>query len=110
MEISVKDLFKTIFVCAIVIFGSAFAIMSFNADVAVEELFQKLYVIVSGKEHTGMGVLEYGYGIGVVMGILVFFNHFGGKKTKDEPTPIELKMQQYCEQIDDYMEAKNNDK
>lgn len=101
-----KDIWKTIFVCGIVLFGSSFAIMSFNADIAIEELFQKLYLIVAGKEHEGMGVLEYGYGIGVALGIIVFFNHFGGKKTKAEPTPIELKMQQYSEQIDDYMESR----
>jgi stage V sporulation protein AA len=108
----VKDVWKTIFVCGIVLFGSAFAIMSFNVDVGVEDLFQKLYLIIAGKEHEGFGVLEGGYGIGVALGIVVFFNHFGGKKSKGEPTPIELKMQQYTEEVDDYMEsrkAKNED-
>ena len=103
-----KDLWKTIFVCGIVLFGSSFAIMSFNADVAVEDLFQKLYMIISGKEHEGFGVLECGYGIGVALGIIAFFNHFGGKSTKAEPTPIELKIQQYCNDIDEYMENKKD--
>lgn len=102
-----KDLWKTIFVCGIVLFGASFAIMSFNADIAIEELFQKLYMIISGKEHEGFGVLECGYGIGVALGIIVFFNHFG---QKSEPTPIELKMSQYCRDIDEYMENKEDNR
>ena len=97
-----KEKILTLIVSLIVLFGSAFAIMSFNEDVAVESLFQKLYILINGKEHEGFGIIECTYGIGVALGITIFFNHFG-RKNSDEPTPIELKMQQYDDDIEEYV-------
>lgn len=101
-----KDTLKTIVICIIVFFGSAFAIMSFNEDVAIDELFQKIYQLVEGGEHDGFGILECAYGIGVALRITVFFNHFGNSKN-GQPTPIELKMQQYDDDISTYLQSKN---
>ncbi|MEE0884349.1 MAG: stage V sporulation protein AA, partial [Faecalimonas sp.] len=36
-----------------------------------------------------------GYSVGLVAGILVFFNHFGKKKISVDPTPIEVEMRLY---------------
>lgn len=84
-----KDKMKTICISIIVAFGAAFAIMSFNEDVAVEELFQKIYMLVEGSEHSGFGVLEFMYGIGIALGITVFFNSLGRKKKNAEPTELQ---------------------
>lgn len=102
---------KTIIVSLIILFGSAFAIMSFNEDVAVESLFQKLYSLINGKKHDGYGVLEFMYGVGIAIGILTFFNHFGNKKFAAEPTPIEIKMSQYEDDINSLVksESESND-
>ena len=97
------DILKTIFVSGIVFFGTAFAIMSFNEDVAVESLFQKIYWLVNGVEHEGYGILEFMYGLGVVLGILLFFNHFGKNKITNDPTPIQGKMGLYENDIDDFL-------
>lgn len=104
-----KDNIKTIVVSIIVFLGSAFAIMSFNEDVAVRDLFQKIYMIIEGSEHDGFGILEFTYGLGIAIGITVFYNHFGSKKSKGEPTPIEIKMKQYEDDVEDYMQSKTND-
>lgn len=100
-----KETVKTVAVCAIVFFGTAFAIMSFNEDVAVSALFQKLYIILTGKEHEGLGILEISYGLGIAVGITAFYNRLAGKKKGDkEPTPIEIKMKQYADDVNDYLE------
>ena len=40
-------------------------------------------------------VLELTYCVGLIVGILVFFNHFGGKKFTVDPTPMEVEMRLY---------------
>lgn len=101
---NIIDNIKTIIVAAIVFLGAAFAIMTFNEDVSVMDLFQKIYKIVEGTEHEGLGILEFMYGVGIAVGITVFYNHFGSKKGVGEPTPLELKMQQYEDDVEEYMQ------
>lgn len=106
-----KETIKTIAVSAIVFFGTAFAIMSFNEDVAVRDLFQKLYVIITGSEHEGLGILEISYGLGIALGITAFYNRLVNKKNGDnEPTPIEIKMKQYADDVNDYLEYRGEKK
>ena len=40
-------------------------------------------------------MLEFMYSIGMIVGILIFFNHFGGKKFSVDPTPMEVEMRLY---------------
>lgn len=103
-----RDNIKTIFVSIIVFLGSAFAIMSFNEDVAVKDLFQKIYLMIEGREHEGFGILEFTYGLGIAAGITVFYNHLGSKKGQGEPTPIEMKMKQYEDDVEEYMQSKTD--
>lgn len=91
---------KTILLCVIMFFGSAFSIMAFNNDVAVPDLFSKFYYQVMGTETTGVTELEICYSIGLAIGILVFFNHVGHKKITPDPTPIQVEMRKYEKDID----------
>ena len=61
-------LLKTAVVTVIIFCGSAFSIMAFNNDVDVSKLF---------------------------VGILIFFNHFGKKRFTVDPTPMEVQMRLY---------------
>ena len=90
---------KTIFVCIICFCGAAFAIMTFNNDVDVPALFHELYGLVMGKESNGFTVLEASYSIGLSLGILVFFNHFMKWKLTEDPTPLEVEMRTYEDDI-----------
>ena len=67
---------KTLFVCLICFFGAAFAIMTFNNDANVLDVFRKIYEITTGQASDGTTPLEVGYSIGLPVGILLFFNHF----------------------------------
>ena len=90
---------KIFFVSAISFFGSMFAMMTFNEDVSTRESFDKLYTWVMGYEPSGITILEVTYSIGVSVGILVFFNHIGKKYITNEPSPVEVEMAGYEQQV-----------
>ena len=102
MENNVHENLKLIFICFIVFFGAGFAIMTFNEDVSVTELFEKINMLV-GETEIGLKTIQLTYGLGMAIGITTFYNHFGKKRKKNEPTPIELKMKQYENDIKEYM-------
>lgn len=86
---------KVILVVAITFFGAAYSIMAFNNDVDTPKLFEQIYQQIMGAPKTGFTILELTYSIGVVIGILVFFNHFGKKRFSVDPTPMEVEMRLY---------------
>lgn len=75
--------------------GAAFSIMAFNNDVDVTTLFGQIYQQTTGRESSGFTVLELTYCLGLIIGILVFFNHFGRKRFSVDPTPMEVEMRTY---------------
>ena len=90
---------KTLFVCLICFFGAAFAIMTFNNDANVLDVFRKIYEITTGQASDGTTPLEVGYSIGLPVGILLFFNHFTSWKFSLDPTPLEVEMRLYEENV-----------
>lgn len=40
------------------------------------------------------------YCLGLAVGILVFFNHIGKKKITSDPTPIQVEMRKYEQDVD----------
>lgn len=90
---------KTAGVSAVAFCGAAFAIMTFNNDANVSEVFGNLYRLVTGMESDGTTVLEFSYSVGLALGILVFFNHFASWKITVDPTPIEVEMRLYEENL-----------
>lgn len=91
---------KTAFVCFLAFFGAAFSIMAFNNDIDVTKLFGQLYETFTGIPSNGFTLLEISYSIGVGMGILIFFHHFAKKKGGSDPTPLEVEMRTYEDEID----------
>lgn len=90
---------KTWFVCLVCFFGAAFAIMTFNNDVSIKDVFGELYRLITGEESSGFTVLELSYSIGLALGITVFFNHFAVWKLNTDPTPLEVEMRLYEDNI-----------
>lgn len=86
---------KIFFVCLVSFFGAAFSIMTFNNDVDLGGLFSQIYTLVMGKSSDGFTILEISYSIGIGLGVLIFFNHFGHLKLSDDPTPIQVQMRTY---------------
>lgn len=87
--------FKVILVSLICFFGTAFTIMAYHNDIGITDTFGQIYRVVMGHEPEGVNVLEVSYSIGLVLGIIVFFNHVGGRRLTKDPTPIEVEMRKY---------------
>ena len=90
---------KVSLVCTVSFFGSVFAMMTFNEDVRTLDSFRKVYTWVMGQPPQGATLLELCYSIGVSVGIIVFFNHFGQKRLTKEPSPVEVEMSDYDKQV-----------
>ncbi len=90
---------KTLFVCAVCFFGAAFAIMTFNNDVDVTKVFGEIYYVVTGQQSNGFTILEVSYSVGLAVGIMGFFNHFSKWKINTDPTPLEVEMRLYEDNI-----------
>ncbi len=95
------ELSKILFVCLTTFFGSAFAIMTFNNDVDTAGVFDMLYKLVTGDIPMGPTILELSYSIGLTGGIIVFYNHFSKKKLSEDPTPIEIEMRLYEDDLNE---------
>ena len=91
---------KVAVICLVVFAGAAFSIMSFNNDISITKMFGQIYKLVMGEESSGFTVLEISYSIGISVGILVFFNHFGKKRFSVDPTPMEVEMRLYENDIE----------
>lgn len=96
---TVASYIKTFFVCLCTFFGAAFTIMTFNNDVSTPDVFASLYKTFTGQTSDGFTILEVTYSIGLAVGILVFFNHFAGKRIMNDPTPIEVEMRMYEDDV-----------
>lgn len=97
----VVQLLKIIFVACISFFGTAFTIMAFHNDVGISKVFGKVYELVMGQPSPGYTILEVTYSIGLAIGIIVFFNHIGGRRITKDPTPIEVEMRIYEKDVND---------
>ncbi|MCU6746293.1 MULTISPECIES: stage V sporulation protein AA [Lachnospiraceae] len=86
---------KTAMVVLITFSGAAFSIMAFNNDVNVSKLFGQIYELATGKTTDGFTILEVSYSVGITIGILIFFNHIGRKRFMVDPTPMEIQMRLY---------------
>ena len=92
---------KVLFVAVVLFVGSSTAIMSFHSDAQMPQVFQNYYKIFFGEEQEKPLIIELPYSIGLAVGIVVFFNHFAGKKMTKDPTPIEVEMTTYEADVTD---------
>ena len=105
---STLNAIKIVLICLITMFGSIYAIMAYNNDVAVSEVFEKAYMIFLGDTGQGHMIIETMYSIGLTLGIIIFYNHFGGKKITNDPTPLEVEMHTLESDIDDSLISRSS--
>lgn len=99
---------KTLLVCVLTFFGGAFSIMTFNTDVDTANLFSKIYTQFTGEIASGPTILEFTYSVGIGVGIIFFFNHFGKGKLTQDPTPVEVQMRLYEDDVNKTLIADKN--
>lgn len=94
------ECFKLVVLCIVIFLGSAFTIMAFNNDVSVGEVFDRFYKQIMGISKPTVSEIEVFYCLGLAVGIIVFFNHIGKKKITSDPTPIQVEMRKYEQDVD----------
>ncbi len=91
---------KTGLICIALFFGGALTIATFNKDASVMNVFDVFYQQVTGQQAVGVTILDISYCIGLPLGIILFYNHIGKKKLTDDPTPIQISMRKYEQDVD----------
>jgi len=92
---------RVAFVVLVLFVGSSTAIMSFHTDGQMPKIFESYYRMFYGEEKSNPKIVSIPYSIGIALGIIVFYNHFMGKKITDDPTPVEVEMELYEKDVTD---------
>lgn len=90
---------KVVVVSVILFMGGATAIMSFHSDAEMPQIMKNYYETFFGEIEEFPLVLEIPYSIGLGVGIIVFFNHFSKIKITQDPTPLEVQMSTYENEV-----------
>ncbi|WP_163969910.1 stage V sporulation protein AA [Oceanobacillus halotolerans] len=93
--------------------GAAMTIMNFHYDVSMQEVQQKLHYILTGKEEEFPLWIQIPYSLGLGLGMVLFFNHWFKKRINEEPSPLEVEIFNYQQNLDQYLthyENRINDK
>ena len=84
-------------------FGSMLTIMNFHEDVSMQDVHQRLYKIITGKSVDKPLMFQIPYSIGLGLGMILFFNHVFKKRLNEEPSPLEVEMFNYQQDLDHYV-------
>ncbi|WP_152444849.1 stage V sporulation protein AA [Bacillus sp. THAF10] len=93
--------------------GAALAIMNFHEDVSMRVVHQKIFKTITGLDDEKPLLLQIPYSIGLGLGMVLFFNHVFRKRINEEPSPLEVEMFNYQQDLDQYVimhEQKENSK
>ncbi|SFD71957.1 stage V sporulation protein AA [Bacillus sp. OV194] len=88
--------------------GSALAIMNFHEDVSMQVVHQKIYFMITGSYNNQPLLLQIPYSFGLGLGMVLFFNHVFKKRLNEEPSPLEVEMFKYQQDLDQYVVIHEN--
>ncbi|WNB93660.1 stage V sporulation protein AA [Bacillus sp. NEB1478] len=88
--------------------GSALAIMNFHEDVSMQLVHQKIYYMMTGHYKEQPLLLQIPYSFGLGLGMILFFNHLFRKRFNEEPSPLEVEMFNYQQDLDQYVIVHEN--
>lgn len=89
---------KIAFVGLIVFCGGAFAIIAYGNDVDVNSVMESICTFVTGGTEW-LWILQASYCVGLGAGIIVFYNHIGRRRYEKDPTPLEVEMRLYEDDV-----------
>lgn len=101
-------LFLVGFVWLLLFLGSGLTIMNFHEDVSMLQVHQKVYKIITGETKEYPLLLQIPYSIGIGLGMILFFNRVFKKRLNEEPSPLEVEMFLYQQNLDQYVAIHEN--
>jgi len=97
-----------VFVWILLFIGSGIAIMNFHHDVSMQEVHKRIYFLITGIHKERPLLLQIPYSLGIGLGMILFFNHLFKKKINEEPSPLEVEMFLYQQNLDQYVFMNEN--
>lgn len=97
---------RIIVVSIVVLMGSIMGIMNFHADVNMEHSQFKMVDAITNDGNKYLGYFQIPYSIGIGLGVALFFNKFIPTYSKDEPSPLDLKMNSLNKDIENEIRKK----
>ena len=82
--------------------------MNFHEDVSMLQVHQKIYTIITGETKEHPLLLQIPYSIGIGIGMILFFNRVFKKRLNEEPSPLEVEMFLYQQNLDQYVAIHEN--
>lgn len=95
---TIWSLTKIVFISAIVFCGGAFAIMAYENDVSISGIFEGVNEWLNNVKN-GVFIEKIAYSIGLITGVVIFYICFGRRSSVKDPTPLEVKMRLYEDEI-----------
>lgn len=105
-DLQKKDTTKylRVFITSIIVFiGSIMGIMNFHADVNMLDSQFNMVSAISNNPRKYLGYFQIAYTIGVGVGVSLFFNKFIPNYSKDEPSPLDIKMSSLNKEMEGYL-------
>ncbi|AJH79360.1 MULTISPECIES: stage V sporulation protein AA [Heyndrickxia] len=88
--------------------GSALGIINFHEDVDMRAAQEKIYYLITGIRDNTPLMFQIPYTLGLGAGMVIFFNHAFKKKFNEEPSPLEVEIFNYQQDIDHYILLNEN--
>ncbi|WP_039944411.1 stage V sporulation protein AA [Thermicanus aegyptius] len=101
-------LWKVASVWLLLFLGSGLAIMNFHTDVSMGKVHERFYYLLTGKVNPHPYLLQIPYSVGIGIGMILFFNHLFRKRLNEEPSPLELEMYLYQENVEKFAKDHEN--
>lgn len=94
-------------VTIIVLMGSIMAIMNFHADVNMVDSQNNIVEVLTGNSNKYLLYFQIFYSIGIGVGVSLFFNRIIPNYSKQEPSPLDLKVKSLTLEIESQLKKQN---
>lgn len=98
-------LLKVFFLCVVMFFGGAVAIMTFHEDVDMRDVHSNIYTFFTGKVQASVPIVSIPYTAGISIGFILLFGLFNRKKS--HPTVLDLDVHKHENALREFMTEKN---
>ncbi|WFD09438.1 hypothetical protein [Tepidibacter hydrothermalis] len=98
---------RVLFVCTILFLGAGMAIINFHSDVDMTKSHKTILRILTGSETKNLLFFQIAYSLGIGSGVAVFYNKVLPNFSKSEPSPLELEVSTFKNEVQSYIIENN---
>lgn len=97
------EFIKVAFVCLVLFFGGALAIINFHEDVNTSKTMKEIYYTFTGVEKDNPLLLVIPYSLGIGVGVMTFFTKVfsSSPRRRKEPGPMEIELYLYDKDMEE---------